>query len=152
MIVLCGNLTIPYCGRFFHCFYLEERKNCATALAGHRAAILFNKMQRVFDNLLRNAVSYCNADTSIKIIAEQIEDHVLIKVMNEGNTIPQERLERIFEQFYRLDVSRSSTTGGAGLGLAIAKEIVELHHGQITAHSADGFTCFEVSLPLVRKS
>ncbi len=42
MIVLCGNLTIPYCGRFFHCFYLEERKNCATALAGHRAAILFN--------------------------------------------------------------------------------------------------------------
>jgi hypothetical protein len=42
LIVLCGNLTIPYCGRFFHCFYLEERKNCATALAGHRAAILFN--------------------------------------------------------------------------------------------------------------
>ena len=108
-----------------------------------------NKMQRVFDNLLKNAVSYCSADTSIKITAEQMESHVLIKVMNEGDTIPQERLERIFEQFYRLDVSRSSTTGGAGLGLAIAKEIVELHHGQITAHSADGITCFEVSLPLV---
>ena len=111
-----------------------------------------NKMQRVFDNLLRNAVSYCNADTSIKIAAEQIEDHVSIKVMNEGNTIPQERLERIFEQFYRLDVSRSSATGGAGLGLAIAKEIVELHHGQITARSEDGFTCFELSLPVVGKS
>ena len=80
-----------------------------------------NKMQRVFDNLLRNAVSYCNADTSIKIAAEQIEDHVLIKVMNEGNTIPQERLERIIEQFYRLDVSRSSATGGAGLGLCHCK-------------------------------
>lgn len=111
-----------------------------------------NKMQRVFDNLLRNAVSYCNADTSIKIAAEQIEDHVSIKVMNEGNTIPQERLERIFEQFYRLDVSRSSATGGAGLGLAIAKEIVELHHGQITARSEDGFTCFELLLPVVGKS
>ena len=111
-----------------------------------------NKMQRVFDNLLRNAVSYCNADTSIKIAAEQIEDHVSIKVMNEGNTIPQERLERIFEQFYRLDVSRSSATGGAGLGLAIAKEIVVLHHGQITAQSEDGFTCFELSLPVVGKS
>ena len=111
-----------------------------------------NKMQRVFDNLLRNAVSYCNADTSIKIAAEQIEDYVLIKVMNEGNTIPQERLERIFEQFYRLDVSRSSATGGAGLGLAIAKEIVELHHGQITARSEDGFTCFELLLPVVGKS
>lgn len=111
-----------------------------------------NKLQRVFDNLLRNAVSYCNADTSIKVTAEQMEDHVLIKVMNEGDTLPQERLERIFEKFYRLDVSRSSATGGAGLGLAIAKEIVELHHGQITAHSADGLTCFEVSLPLVGKS
>lgn len=107
-----------------------------------------NKLQRVFDNLLRNAVSYCNADTSIKIAAEQIEDHVLIKVMNEGDTIPQERLERIFEQFYRLDVSRSSATGGAGLGLAIAKEIVELHHGQITARSENGITSFEVTLPL----
>ena len=109
-------------------------------------------MQRVFDNLLQNAVSYCNTDTIIKIVAEQTEDHVLIKVMNEGNTIPQERLERIFEQFYRLDVSRSTVMGGAGLGLAIAKEIVQLHHGQITVHSADGLTCFEVSLPLVGKS
>lgn len=111
-----------------------------------------NKMQRVFDNLLRNAVSYCDADTSIKITAEQIEEHVLIKVMNKGNTIPEELLERIFEQFHRLDVSRSSTTGGAGLGLAIAKKIVELHHGQISAHSKDGLTCFELVLPLVGKS
>ena len=49
MIVLCGNLTILYCERFFHCFYLEERKNCATALAGHRAAILFNRYLRRAD-------------------------------------------------------------------------------------------------------
>ena len=111
-----------------------------------------NKIQRVFDNLLRNAVSYCDKDTAIKIVAEQKGDHVRIAILNEGVTIPQEKLERIFEQFYRLDISRSSTTGGAGLGLAIAKEIVELHHGQITAHSDNGVTCFEVSLPLVGKS
>ena len=111
-----------------------------------------NKIQRVFDNLLRNAVGYCDEDTAIKIFAEEKDGHVLIKVLNEGVTIPQEKLERIFEQFYRLDMSRSSTTGGAGLGLAIAKEIVELHHGQITAHSDNGVTCFEVSLPLVGKS
>ena len=72
--------------------------------------------------------------------------------MNEGDTIPQERLIRIFEQFYRLDVSRSSSSGGAGLGLAIAKEIVELHHGQISANSENGITCFEVMLPIVGKS
>ncbi len=111
-----------------------------------------NKIQRVFDNLLRNAISYCDKDTAIKIVVEQKGDHVRIAILNEGVTIPQEKLERIFEQFYRLDMSRSSTTGGAGLGLAIAKEIVELHHGQITAHSDNGITCFEVSLPLVGKS
>lgn len=111
-----------------------------------------NKIQRVFDNLLRNAISYCDKDTAIKIVVEQKGDHVRIAILNEGVTIPQEKLERMFEQFYRLDMSRSSTTGGAGLGLAIAKEIVELHHGQITAHSDNGITCFEVSLPLVGKS
>lgn len=111
-----------------------------------------NKLQRVFDNLLRNAVSYCYENTSIQVTAEKTDDHVLLKIMNEGDTIPQERLERIFEQFYRLDVSRSSSTGGAGLGLAIAKEIVELHHGQISAHSESGITCFEVTLPIVGKS
>lgn len=111
-----------------------------------------NKLQRVFDNVLRNAVSYCYENTIIQVKARQVEDHVLIKIINEGDTIPGERLERIFEQFYRLDVSRSSSTGGAGLGLAIAKEIVELHHGQITAHSENGITCFEVTLPIVGKS
>lgn len=84
--------------------------------------------------------------------ARQAEDYVLIQVINEGDTIPGERLERIFEQFYRLDVSRSSSTGGAGLGLAIAREIVELHHGQITARSENGITSFEVTLPTVGKS
>lgn len=111
-----------------------------------------NKLQRVFDNLLRNAVSYCYENTSIQVAAEQIEDRVRIQIKNEGDTIPKEKLDRIFEQFYRLDISRSSSTGGAGLGLAIAKEIIELHHGQISAHSEKGITCFEVTLPLVEKS
>ncbi|MFR1768378.1 vancomycin resistance histidine kinase VanS [Anaerostipes sp.] len=111
-----------------------------------------NKLQRVFDNVMRNAVNYCYENTTIQVKARKTENHVLIKIMNEGDTIPGERLERSFEQFYRLDVSRSSSTGGAGLGLAIAREIVELHHGQITAHSENGTTCFEVTLPLVEKS
>ena len=111
-----------------------------------------NKLQRVFDNLLRNAISYCYENTTIQVKARQAEDHVLIQIINEGDTIPGERLERIFEQFYRLDVSRSSSTGGAGLGLAIAREIVELHHGQITARSENGITSFEVTLPTVGKS
>lgn len=107
-----------------------------------------NKMQRVFDNLLRNAVFYSFENSTIKIIAAQKDNEVIIKFANHGDTIPQEKLGRIFEQFYRLDTSRSSNSGGAGLGLAIAKEIVELHKGRITAKSENEFTEFDVILPL----
>lgn len=106
-----------------------------------------DKLQRVFDNILRNAVNYSYENTNIKILLKSDTDRVLINFSNEGNTIPSEKLERIFEQFYRLDMARNSGNGGAGLGLAIAKHIVELHKGTITAKSADGITCFEVMLP-----
>lgn len=108
-----------------------------------------NKMQRVFDNLLRNAVNYSFADSTIRIISTQNEGNLNIKFTNFGNTIPQEKLERIFEQFYRLDTARSSRSGGAGLGLAIAKEIVELHGGSITAKSENDIIEFEVIIPLL---
>lgn len=106
-----------------------------------------DKLQRVFDNILRNAVNYSYENTNIKILLKSDTDRVFISFSNEGNTIPSEKLERIFEQFYRLDMARNSGNGGAGLGLAIAKHIVELHKGTITAKSADGITCFEVMLP-----
>lgn len=108
-----------------------------------------NKMQRVFDNLLRNAVNYSFDNGTIYIAVKQDENNLHIKFTNCGNTIPKEKLERIFEQFYRLDTARSSRSGGAGLGLAIAKEIVELHNGTITAESKDETIEFEVILPLL---
>ena len=107
-----------------------------------------NKMQRVLDNLLRNAVNYSFDGGTIRIVATQEENTLHIKFINNGKTIPQEKLERIFEQFYRLDTARSSRSGGAGLGLAIAKEIVELHGGSITAKSENERIEFEVSIPL----
>ncbi len=94
-----------------------------------------NQMQRVFDNLLRNAVNYSLENGTIHIMAVQDGEQTKIQFSNRGNTIPKEKLERIFERFYRLDTARSSRSGGAGLGLAIAKEIVELHGGTITASS-----------------
>lgn len=110
-----------------------------------------NKMQRVFDNLLRNAVYYSYEGTIIEITAMQDEKNINLKFMNYGNTIPEEKINRIFEQFYRLDASRSSNNGGAGLGLAISKEIVELHNGIITAYSKDNIIVFEVIIPNLRK-
>ena len=79
---------------------------------------------------------------------KQIDDTVEILVRNKGKTIPPEKLERIFEQFFRLDSARSSKTGGTGLGLAISKEIVELHGGSIKAESADESISFTVVLPV----
>ena len=107
-----------------------------------------NKMQRVFDNLLRNAVFYSFENSTVEVSAIQNGTETSIKFTNHGNTIPKEKLGRIFEQFYRLDTSRNSNNGGAGLGLAIAKEIVDLHYGTITAASEDETIEFCVTLPL----
>ena len=106
------------------------------------------KIQRAFDNLLRNAVIYSYPNTEIEIGAERQKDRIVIKFINHGDTIPEENLERIFEQFYRLDISRSTSSGGAGLGLAIAKRIVELHRGTITAKSENELIVFTVTLPV----
>ena len=134
-----------------------------------------DKISRVFNNIIKNAISYSFADTSIKInayIADRTDStntdahnntgfktkegtnynvnnnyKVIINIENQGNTIPKEKLDYIFEKFYRLDEARSTNSGGAGLGLAIAKEIVEAHNGKIYATSEDNKTTFTVVLP-----
>ena len=107
-----------------------------------------DKLERVFDNLIRNAINYSYPDTAILVTMEQSGNHVAVRIENHGKTIPPEKLDRIFEQFFRLDTSRSSSTGGSGLGLAIAKEIVELHGGTIAAESANERIIFTVTLPM----
>lgn len=108
-----------------------------------------NKMQRVFDNLLRNAANYSFEKSKVEITVTEVTDSIHIKFVNRGNTISPEKLNRLFEQFYRLDVARTTQSGGAGLGLAIAKEIVELHHGRISAISENELIIFEVVLPML---
>lgn len=71
----------------------------------------------------------------------------MITFTDDGEPIPSQKLNTIFEKFYRLDTSRSSDTGGAGLGLAIAKEIVTAHGGTITAESNAESTIFTVKIP-----
>lgn len=106
-----------------------------------------DKLARVFENLLRNAVAYCNPNSVIRVMAQRTKQGVQIQFINTGKVIPPEKLEQIFEKFCRLDEARRSDTGGAGLGLAIAKEIVELHGGMIRAESNEGVTRFFVTLP-----
>lgn len=107
-----------------------------------------DKLARVFDNLLRNACHYSYSDTAVLISGRQEEHEIVLTFTNAGPTIPKEKLERIFDQFFRLDSSRASHTGGAGLGLAIAKEIIQLHGGVIHAWSENEKAVFTVRLPL----
>ena len=75
-------------------------------------------------------------------------DHVMIAVSDTGVGIPAQDLPYIFDRFYRLDESRTSNTGGSGLGLSIAKDIVEAHGGTIKAYSEECMVTFTVSIPV----
>lgn len=106
-----------------------------------------DKLARVFDNLLRNAINYSYPDTCIRISAWSQQQWVYIDFVNQGPVIPEKQLTMIFEKFIRMDSARSSETGGAGLGLAIAKQIVTAHGGEIHAENCSEGIRFEVKLP-----
>jgi len=107
-----------------------------------------DKLGRVFNNLIKNAIYYSTEKSEIKVGVKTNHDNVVVEVENVGKQISEEKLNRIFEKFYRLETSRNSNTGGSGLGLAIAKDIIELHNGKIIAESDKDRTVFRVILPL----
>lgn len=106
------------------------------------------KMARAFGNLLKNAVAYSYPNTTIKIIAKKQGNNIIVVFQNHGPTIPADQLTAIFEKFTRLDGARLSDTGGSGLGLSIAKEIVLLHNGKITAESDNNNILITIVLPI----
>lgn len=110
------------------------------------------RLARVLNNLLKNALAYSTPGTPIelsaRLVGEGAEARVLIEVSDTGVTIPSHKLTAIFDKFFRLDETRATATGGAGLGLAIAREIVTLHGGRIWAASKEGRTTFSVELPV----
>jgi two-component system sensor histidine kinase VanS len=128
---------------------LSERGNKAVLDAEENLSLSGDsaKLARVFNNILKNAAAYSDPGTPIIITAKKIGPTVLIAFQNQGPTIPADKLSAIFEKFYRLDDARASDTGGSGLGLSIAKEIVTLHGGTILAQSRDHSTTFTVTLP-----
>ncbi|WP_010282129.1 sensor histidine kinase [Bacillus timonensis] len=105
-------------------------------------------LARVFENLLTNAIRY-GCDGQYVDIHGFIDEHaVVVQVLNYGSTIPSEELPHIFDMFYTGDKARTHREDSTGLGLFIAKNIVEQHDGMITANSSLIQTCFEVRLPL----
>ncbi len=105
-----------------------------------------SQLVRVFANLIKNAIYYSTDHTIVlKAFLKDNMAHVVIR--NSAKKLSKEKIQKIFDKFYRVDTSRNTKTGGNGLGLAIAKEIVELHGGTISVTS-DQFMTFTIDLPI----
>ncbi|MBI4219090.1 MAG: GHKL domain-containing protein, partial [Chloroflexi bacterium] len=107
------------------------------------------RISQVLANLIENAITHTPEGGSVEVTVDRSQDAVRIAVTDTGVGIPAESLPLIFERFYRVDPSRSRTTGGAGLGLTIVKRLVEMHGGTVWAESEVGQgSTFTVELPL----
>ena len=131
------------------CYPMLERRNLKCEFKTVDKVMYYgdgDKLARAFDNLLKNAINYSYENTTIEIELEQKEEKISIVFKNKGDKIPEYKLEKIFEKFYRGDDSRASSTGGAGLGLAITKQIIELHQGKIYVKNDSEYIEFFIEL------
>ena len=131
------------------CYPMLEKNNLRCRLDAPEKVMYLgdgDKLARAFDNLLKNAINYSYKGSIVEINLEQKNNKIFISFRNKGDKIPQYKLEKIFEKFYRGDEARVSSTGGAGLGLAITKEIIELHDGTIRVKNDDEYIEFDIEL------
>lgn len=109
-----------------------------------------DKMTQVLDNIISNAIKYSPEGGVIRLKAERQRRLLLISIADEGLGISYQKVDKIFDRFYRADQARTRKLGGTGLGLAISKELVEAHYGQIWAESKEGKgTTIHFTLPLM---
>lgn len=106
------------------------------------------QLERIFGNILANAIFYSPANSSIHVAARQQNGNIYINIRDFGPGVPDGELEEIFRAFYRVDSSRARTSGGVGLGLALAREAAIQHGGNIVARNANPGLCITVTLPV----
>ncbi len=131
------------------CYPMLEKRNLKCDLKSVDKVMYVgdgDKLARAFDNLLKNAINYSYENTTIEIQLEEKEGKISIVFRNKGDKIPQYKLDKLFEKFYRGDDARTSSTGGAGLGLAITKQIIELHQGKIYVKNDNEYIEFFIEL------
>lgn len=144
------NLSILLDQLIEECYPMFKEKKLTCHINKEDSLIILgdgDKLARAFENLLKNAINYSFENTEIKIDLQNKNDHVQLIFQNKGEKLPQYKLDKLFDKFYRGDMSRNSTTGGSGLGLAITKEIIEAHHGTITVANKDEYIQFMIILP-----
>lgn len=105
-------------------------------------------LRRAIDNVMRNAIRYSPRGAPVEVVVERSGGNVRISVRDHGPGVPEELLLKLFEPFFRVDESRDAATGGIGLGLAIARRAIQLHHGEISARNAQPGLLVTVTLPL----
>ena len=132
----------------FYPILTEQGKTAQIDAPAHLTVLIDgDKMARVFNNVMKNAIAYSYEGSTIRVSAASEPEGTVIRFENRGDPIPAPKLSLIFEKFYRLDAARATNRGGAGLGLAIAKEIVTAHGGTITCESTPEHTVFTITLP-----
>lgn len=110
------------------------------------------RINQVLNNLISNAIKYSSENSTVELGFEITDNHVVTYVSDNGEGIPSEDVDRIFERFYRVDKSRSREKGGTGLGLAIVKHILEEHQSKIEVKSVYGKgSTFSFKLPIGRE-
>ena len=107
-----------------------------------------DKLVRVLENLINNAMKYGNDGKYIDIVTRKESNRAVVEIINYGEPIPQSDIPFIFDRFYRVEKSRNRNDGGSGLGLAITKNLIEAHGGQILVKSDNNRTLFKVILLL----
>lgn len=143
------NLMIDQLADDFYPILKDSNKTISVhAEEGININVDSDKIGRVLNNILNNAIAYSENDSNIDVTCKQNDTTVFIDISNYGQKISQEKLDKVFDKFYRMDSARSSEKGGSGLGLAIAKDIIELHRGTITATNENYVTTFHVTLPV----
>jgi two-component system heavy metal sensor histidine kinase CusS len=131
---------------------LAEERHVRLALEGSAPPIVGDRLmwRRALSNLLSNALHYTAAGQQVTVRLGAAQQHATLSVENPGETIAPEHLPHLFDRFYRVDPSRQRHGEGAGLGLAIAKSIVEAHGGRIGVTSHEGVTVFSMQVPTPR--
>jgi two-component system sensor histidine kinase CpxA len=108
-------------------------------------------LHRALENVLRNAVRHAPDMTTVEVSLRASESEAIISIRDHGEGVPDEALGAIFEPFFRVESDRSRSSGGVGLGLAIARRAVALHHGTVSARNAGPGLCVEITLPVAGK-
>jgi len=129
----------------------ERRLSVETDLAPARAFADGDRLTQAFRNLLENSLRYTDAGGRVRIVARRHAGKIRIVVEDSDPGVPAQAMPHLFERFYRVDGSRSRANGGAGLGLAICRSIVEAHDGEIKARSSPlGGLAVEIELPVTQ--